>query len=363
MNKVKPYKKQGLIEEEVKPIVAYVGDEESLAAVAEKRDDIKCAISGQYIFLNNSMNILITGIHGFVGSNLVVALKEYHNLYGVDIVAPEKEGVVKTFSWSDLEGVQIPSVDAVIHLAGKAHDTKNRADAASYFQINTGLTQKIFDWFLASEARKFIFFSSVKAAADFVMGDILTEEIVPAPVGPYGESKIKAEEYIRSKVLAADKEVYILRPCMIHGPGNKGNLNLLYNVIKRGLPWPLGAFDNHRTFTSVDNLTFVIDRLLSGKVTSGIYHMADDEALSTNEVISLMCEVLNKKPHIWKVNRRLMTSCARLGTACHLPLNLERLRKLTENYVVSNAKLKKALGISQMPVRARDGLFKTLRSF
>ena len=43
------------------------------------------------------MNILITGIHGFVGSNLVVALKEHHSLYGLDIVAPEKAGGDKDF--------------------------------------------------------------------------------------------------------------------------------------------------------------------------------------------------------------------------------------------------------------------------
>ena len=90
------------------------------------------------------MNILITGIHGFVGSNLVVALKERHNLYGLDIVAPEKEGVVKTFSWKDIESASflmqnLPRFDAIIHLAGKAHDTKNQAAAQTYFDVNTEL--------------------------------------------------------------------------------------------------------------------------------------------------------------------------------------------------------------------------------
>lgn len=142
------------------------------------------------------MKILITGIHGFVGSNLVNALKGKHILYGLDIVAPEKDGVVKTYSWDDLGKRNIPEVDAIIHLAGKAHDTKNQSKAQVYFDINTGLTQKIYDYFLGSFAKKFVFFSSVKAAADQVEGDILTEEVVPSPKGPYGESKIKAEEYI-----------------------------------------------------------------------------------------------------------------------------------------------------------------------
>lgn len=323
------------------------------------------------------MNILITGIHGFVGSNLVVALKGRHNLYGLDIVAPEKEGVLKTFSWKDIEPVSAPMVhlpkfDAIIHLAGKAHDTKNRSAAQAYFDINTGLTRKIFDFFLESSAKKFIFFSSVKAAADSVVGEMLTEDIVPAPVGPYGESKIKAEEYILDKLRnkngelkarPSDKDVYILRPCMIHGPGNKGNLNLLYNVVRKGIPWPLGAFENRRSFTSIDNLCFVIEGLLTKNVASGIYHIGDDEALSTNELITLMCRTLGRKPHIWKLNKRMMEGCARLGTWLHLPLNSERLRKLTENYVVSNAKIKSALGIDKMPVRAEEGIVRTIKSF
>ena len=323
------------------------------------------------------MNILITGIHGFVGSNLVVALKKSHILYGLDIVAPEKEGVVKTFAWENIESTsfpmqRLPQFDAIIHLAGKAHDTKNQSVAQVYFDINTGLTQKIFDFFLESTAKKFIFFSSVKAAADSVVGDVLREDVIPTPIGPYGESKIAAENYILDKLKNKNeklklhddkKQVYILRPCMIHGPGNKGNLNLLYNVVKKGIPWPLGDFENKRSFTSIDNLCYVVEGLLTKNVASGIYHMGDDEPLSTNELIVLMCEAMGKIPHIWKMNRKMMEGCAGLGTLLHLPLNTERLRKLTENYVVSNEKIKAALGIEQMPVRAADGIMKTIKSF
>lgn len=308
------------------------------------------------------MKILITGIHGFVGSNIVKAMGRNHEIYGLDIVAPEKEGVVKTFSWDDLDENKIPQVDAVIHLAGKAHDLKKTSGPEVYFKVNTGLTQKMYDWFLKSSAGKFIFFSSVKAAADFVPGDILTEDIVPNPVGPYGESKIKAEEYILSHP-AADKQVYILRPCMIHGPGNKGNLNLLYGVVKKGVPWPLGAFENHRCFTSIDNLCFVIKGLLVKEVESGIYNMCDDEALSTNGLITVICKALGKKARIWYLPKGLMNGMAKVGDGLHLPLNSERLTKLTEDYVVSNAKIKKALGIDKMPIRAEEGLTQTIKSF
>ena len=314
------------------------------------------------------MKILITGVHGFVGSNLVEALKGQHTIYGLDIISPQKDGVRFTYGWDYLDkSGEIPDVDAVIHLAGKAHDTKNQSAAEMYFKINTELTKKIYDYYLASPtAKKFIFFSSVKAAADRVEGECVDENVTPAPVGPYGESKIKAEEYIQANTdftNLTDKQVYILRPCMIHGPGNKGNLNLLYGVVKKGIPWPLGAFENKRTFTSIDNLCFIINGLLTKDVESGIYNINDDEAVSTNELIEIICSAMGKKAHIWRISRGLMEGCAKLGGLLHLPLNPERLQKLTENYISSNAKIKNALGVKKLPVRAKDGLTKTIKSF
>lgn len=97
---------------------------------------------------------------------------------------------------------------------------------------------------------------------------------------------------------------------MIHGPGNKGNLNLLYNVVKKGIPWPLGAFENKRTFTSIDNLCYVVEGLLTKEVASGVYHMADDEALSTNELIAVICEAMGRRAHIWHLNKKMMEMVA-----------------------------------------------------
>lgn len=315
------------------------------------------------------MKILITGVHGFVGSNLVESLKKDNIIYGVDIVSPIKDGIRFTFPWEYLNKVnEIPEVDAIIHLAGKAHDTKNEADAETYFKVNRDLTIRIFDYFCAhSKTKKFIFFSTAKAAADKVDG-VLTEEVVPTPAGPYGESKIAAEQYILNTMKSnpfnfVGRGVYIFRPCMIHGPGNKGNLNLLYNVVKKGIPWPLGAFENRRTFTSIENICFAVNGVLTKDVPSGIYNMGDDEALSTNELIEEICKSLGKNPHIWKLPKGLMSLMAKIGERLHLPLNSERLRKLTENYISSNEKIKRALDVERMPVDARQGLKVTLESF
>ena len=313
---------------------------------------------------------------------MVKYLAKENTIYGLDIVQPQKDGVMCTFSWDALDVENgLPEIDAIIHLAGMAHDTRNKSAADVYFKVNTGLTQKIFDWYMASPtAKKFVFFSTVKSAADRVKGEFLTEECVPTPVGPYGESKIKAEDYIIKKFapkalkrpfhnfddsdsIVSDKQVYIIRPCMIHGPGNKGNLNMLYGVVKKGIPWPLGAFENRRSFTSIGNLCVVIEGLLTKSVPSGIYHMGDDEALSTNELIEVICEAIGKKAHIWRIPKGLMNGVAKVGGWLHLPLNPLRMQKLTENYVVSNKKIKSALGIDAMPIRAKDGLIDTIRSF
>jgi len=311
------------------------------------------------------MNILITGAYGFIGSNLSSSLahQDKHRLVSLDINKQQTGIYDKYYSWQKLNEIDKTDIDVIIHLAGKAHDTKNTTEEKAYFDINVGLTQKIFKNFLKSNASKFIFFSSVKAVADSVPGEYLTEEAIPNPQTTYGKSKLEAEKYILSQTLPQGKKVYILRPCMIHGRGNKGNLNLLYKLAQKGLPWPLGAFENSRSFTSIDNLTFLIKQLIEKDIEQGIYQIADDEALSTNRLIELIAESRKKKPRIWDMNKRLVSGFAKTGDILHLPLNSERLKKLTESYVVSNEKLKKALGIKKMPISAEQGMKKTLSSF
>ena len=289
-------------------------------------------------------SIFLTGNSGFVGVNLIEYFKssiflKYQRVAPIEI-----------------------NQDVVIHLAGKAHDLKNTSTPDEYYKVNTELTKKIFDAFLDSDAKVFITLSSVKAVADEVQGE-LTEEHIPIPTTHYGKSKLLAEQYILSKEFPEGKRVYILRPCMIHGPGNKGNLNLLYRLVSKGIPWPLGEFENKRSFCSIDNLMFIIKKLVeSDDIPSGVYNVADDETLSTNDVISILAESQNKKTKIWNVSKGLIQSLSKLGDVLRLPLTSERLQKLTESYVVSNQKIKKAIG-KPLPVSSKDGLLKTFNSF
>ena len=278
------------------------------------------------------MKVLITGSHGFVGTNLIEALGTAYHI----------------IRWNAREDKQLPECDVVIHLAGLAHDTKHTTEAEKYFEVNTELTKRIYDRFLESGAKKFIFFSSIKAQD----GDTA-----------YARSKYLAEQYIK-EIWIEDKSrrVYILRPCMIHGKGNKGNLNLLVKWVKKGWPWPLAAFENKRSFASIGNVSYIVDRLLCSDVESGIYNICDDETVSTNELVELICECLGKKAYLLRLPQGVMKGIAEIGDVLHLPLNSERLVKLTENDIVDNSKIKHALGFETLYVSARDGLKQTILS-
>tara|TARA_B110000046_G_scaffold52469_1_gene58669 strand:- start:776 stop:1672 length:897 start_codon:yes stop_codon:yes gene_type:complete len=289
--------------------------------------------------------IILTGASGFVGQNLCSYLP------GNFVVNKYKRG----------NGVIINS-DTVIHLAGKAHDVKNAINSNEYYEVNTNYTRKIFNAFMKSEAKVFIFMSSVKAVADSVVG-MLTESHPSDPQTHYGKSKSMAEKDIQGCNIPASKRVYILRPCMIHGPGNKGNLNLLYKLVSKGIPWPLGLFENKRSVCSIGNLLFVIKELIEREdIPSGVYNVADDVPISTNELIQLIAESNGKRARLFNLSKSFIRAIARLGDFLKLPLNSERLRKLTESYVVSNVKIKGVLG-KPMPESSKDGLIKTFQSF
>jgi nucleoside-diphosphate-sugar epimerase len=290
-------------------------------------------------------SVFITGHTGFVGINL---LKYFDNIFKIN-------------KYIRNDNININS-DVVINLVGKAHDLKNTLNTNEYYEVNTNFSNKLFDLFINSNASIFITLSSIKAVSDY-SDDILTEEIFSCPITHYGKSKLLAEQYILSKEIPHNKRVFILRPSMIHGPGNKGNLNLLFNIIKMRIPWPLGAFDNKRSFLSIENLCFIIKELIENEdIKSGIYNVCDDEPLSTNEVINIISNTLNINTVILKIPKILILFLCKIGDFLKLPLNSERLFKLTNNFIVSNTKIKNAIN-KPLPISSRNGLINTFNSF
>jgi nucleoside-diphosphate-sugar epimerase len=301
-----------------------------------------------------SANIYISGIRGFVGGNIE---KHLQNQYRIKGVSRSRDYL----NYDELSVSHLNNSHAFIHLAGKAHDLKNSSDSSEYFKVNTELTKKMYDVFLSSNCKIFIYMSSVKAVADSVSGKLI-EDIIPAPKTAYGKSKLEAENYILQN-LPKDREVFILRPCMIHGPGNKGNLNLLYSFVKKGVPFPLGKYNNQRSFLNIDNLNFVISEILQLNVKKGVYNVSDSETLSINQLVKAIGEANNNKTRVVKIPKWIMNLIAKAGdNFSFIPLNSEKLQKLTENYIVDNSKLLKALK-KPLPITVTQGVIKTIKNF
>ena len=301
---------------------------------------------------------IITGNKGFVGSNL----EKYLILHKKQIIGVSRNPLAKEVNYESLNLEKRESIKSFIHLAGKAHDLKNTSEVNDYFEVNTELTKRLFDQFLVSGCEVFIYMSSVKAAADNVEGK-LYENFEPIPITAYGKSKLAAENYILSKNIPENKRVYILRPCMIHGPNNKGNLNLLYSFVSKGIPYPFGKYFNKRSFVSIDNLCFIINELIdNNKIESGIYNIADDVSLSTIDLVRIISEVLNKPTRIIKLPKLFVRFLAKVGDFLPILINSERLQKLTENYEISNSKIKKAIQ-KKLPLSSIEGIKKTITSF
>ena len=288
-------------------------------------------------------NLLISGFNGFVGYNLKLYLENdsSYNLTG--------------YNRND-SSFQLSSKNIIVHLAGKSHDLQYKQDFKDYYISNFELTKKIFDDFLNSDASKFIFISSVKSVADS-SDYLLNEKCIPNPQSYYGKSKLLAEQYLL-KNITPEKKLFILRPCMIYGPKNKGNLNSLSNLISLRLPWLLGSYSNKRSFCSVHNLCYVIKQLIDNdNVLNGIYNISDDGPISTNDLIKLISKSMKINILIINLPKFIIEILAKIGDKIkYFPINSERLFKLTESFIISNDKIKTSLNLKEMPISTELGI-------
>lgn len=306
-------------------------------------------------------SILIVGSTGFVGQNFIEYL-EKEARFDVSTLDRTKaiDSKLKSYTWEALSSIPFETIDHVFYFTGKAHDLKNTSDDQVYFDINVGLLSTFLNAAKENSFKgKFTFLSSVKAVADQVE-TILTEEALPNPITAYGKSKLEAEHLIAKSFIASHS--FILRPCMIHGKGNKGNLNQLYAFVKKGIPNILYTYKNERSLLSVDNLIFVFDEITKGNLKEGTYQVADDQCISTNEIMSLMGEVMGKKVTELSLPQFVIALIAKCGDVLPLPINSDKLQKLTENYRVSNTKLVTSLN-KQLPMTLKEGLVNTIKSF
>jgi nucleoside-diphosphate-sugar epimerase len=294
----------------------------------------------------------IIGASGFIGQNLANYLVQNHQVEKISL---------RDENWRN----KLANTDVFVNLIGKAHDHNKTATEKDFYHVNVDLTKDIFNAFIESDAALFIHVSSLAALEEFESTKPLNEEDICNPNSWYGKSKREAEIWLMNQKLPGNKKMIILRPPMVHGKGDKGNLVLLYKLISKGIPYPLASFENNRSFISIDNFCFFIDEIIKNKnkLDSGIYHISDDEIVSTKEIINIIQKVENKKTLNVGLPKFLVKGLAKMGDILPIPLNSIRLKKMTSDLMVSNQKIKSALGIEKLPLSAEEGLIKTIKSF
>jgi nucleoside-diphosphate-sugar epimerase len=308
--------------------------------------------------MNNKIRILLSGSNGFVGKSIIKYLNKLNNNI-IIIKLSRSFNDDSSISWEDLDNT-IPECDIYIHLAGIAHDLKHNINATDYYSVNVGLTKKLFDIFLKSKAKKFIYFSSVKVLGDDC-NKILDENSKLNPKTIYAKTKLLAENYLNNKYNCIlhenlyNKKLIILRPCMIYGNGNKGNLNILFNFFKKGYPYIFTNFKNKRSYLSITNLNYILENIIYSNIKSGTYLLSDDQFVSTYELVEMSEIILNKKIVCLKFPKFIIFTLAYLGNIFNLSFNTNSLKKITKNCMVSNKKIKSELNIN-LPINSYDGL-------
>jgi nucleoside-diphosphate-sugar epimerase len=272
------------------------------------------------------MKILVTGASGFVGRELVGRLLQPGSGYevlatmrsaaGCDLPAAAHVQTIPAIDgatdWFDL----CAGCDCVVHLAARVHVMQDAvADPlAEYRRVNVEGTLNLARQAAAAGVRRFIFISSIKVNGEFTPAGLpFTAVDAPAPSDPYGQSKLEAELGLRQLSILTGMEFVIIRPPLVYGPKVRANFGALRGVVARGIPLPLGAVQNLRSFVSLANLVDLISVcLIHPNAKNQLFLVSDGDDVSTPELVRRMAHALGRPVRLLSVPSRLLTIGAML---------------------------------------------------
>lgn len=266
--------------------------------------------------------VVVTGARGFVGSHLCRALVRQ----GRPVVALSRDpdGAASGAAGLRPEALDrldnLPAAAALVHLAARAHltDAKARADEAAYHAANVELSRRVARWAVERGVPRIVFASSIAVHGAGV--GAIREDSPLVPLDAYGRSKLAAEQAMAGIVRGSDTRLTILRPTVVFGPGNPGNLARLEGLVARGWPLPFARMQNRRSLTSIESLVTWIQAAIDDPAPEDrCFVVADAPPLSTEAIVTAIASARRQRLRLFHLPPGLARVLARLAD---LPLAL-----------------------------------------
>ena len=234
------------------------------------------------------MNILITGIAGFIGSNLVEELLNSDNkIIGLDriyskLIANEIDSFI-TYDLSSKQNVNeiCEDIDVVIHLAGEA---SLNANAEVYERDLRIASENLINSAVKNKVKKIVLLSTIKVNSS----------------STYSIEKLNIEELLKNKTKNSDTQYSIIRSASVYGKGMKSNVsNWLWRIKKTNFP----ALPNSNTqieMIGINDLCTCIRTCISEDLTNNkTFNLSDGYPYNINKMESVAREVFGKKSPIF----------------------------------------------------------------
>jgi nucleoside-diphosphate-sugar epimerase len=270
----------------------------------------------------NKRHILVTGANGFIGKALCAALPKVGHFFIpiVRNVAPNTDmssskAVIKQINTSTEWQETLSGVDTVIHLAARVHMVNDNAvnPLQDYREANVEATLNLARQCVTTGVKRFIYLSSIKVNGEATLLKPFRDADMPAPLDPYGISKLEAEEGLKRLAVETGLEVVIIRPPLVYGPGVKANFLQLMRLVKRGIPMPLASVQNRRSIIFVDNLVDVILRCVEHEDAPGhTFLVSDDYDVSIAELINSLASTMGKRSMLFPIPPQILMFAAKL---------------------------------------------------
>tara|TARA_B100000959_G_C14933561_1_gene604719 strand:- start:749 stop:1696 length:948 start_codon:yes stop_codon:yes gene_type:complete len=312
------------------------------------------------------VKILVTGCSGFVGS----ALCSHLMAKGMALAGTVRRQQDKTIPNIDYHIVSslngdtswrnvLAGVSVVVHCAARAHIMHETVSdpLEAFREVNVAGTSR-----LAREAAdmgvgRFIYLSSVKVNGENTSDHPFREDDTPAPEDPYGISKWEAEQELHKVAGETGLEIVIIRPPLVYGPGVRANFLRLMQLVKWGIPLPLGAIRNRRSLVALDNLVDLIATCLNHpEAVNETFLVCDGEDLSTTELLQRTAEAMGRTAYLIPISSQVLWVAARL-------LGKEAFaRRLCGSLQVDATKTRDLLGWAP-PISVDEALRRTAKHF